>query len=131
MQVSKGQVSRSGQVTPPPTNFAIASRPQWLRERFETFIIWYTTKYLQLVYLRFFYISNLRSGQCRDLPIISQWENSNAPNAYQICSDRSESCSIRLLLMTSVQLCTCDSRKGHFRSNNDVMSSMYVFAYNF
>ena len=41
-------------VTPPPKNLTIASRPHWLRERFETFRIWYTTKYLQLVYLRFF-----------------------------------------------------------------------------
>ena len=29
--------------------------------------------YLQLVYLGFFYIGDLRSGQFRDLPIISQW----------------------------------------------------------
>ena len=52
----------------------IGSRPQWLRERFEAFRIWYTTKYLQIVYLGFlFYIGDLRSGQFRYLPIISQW----------------------------------------------------------
>ena len=50
---------------------------------------------------------------------------------YQICSNRSEPCSVKLLLMTSVQLCICDSRKGHLRSYNDVMVSTYVFAYNF
>ena len=67
-----------------------------------------------------FYIGDLRSGQLYDLPFISQREiNSNASNTYQICSNRSEPCSIRLLLMISVQLCICDPRKGHLRSNND------------
>ena len=70
---------RSGQVTSPPKNLTIASRPQWLRERFDTFRIWYTTKYLQLVDLGFFYIGDLRSGQFRDLPIISQWEKTQMP----------------------------------------------------
>ena len=32
--------------------------------------------------------------------------------------------------MTSVQLCICDPREGHLRSNNDVMRAMYGFAYN-
>ena len=58
-------------------------------------------------------------------------KNSNASNTDQICSNRSELYSVRLLLMTSVQLCICDPRKGHLRSNNDVMRSMCVFAYNF
>ena len=49
----------------------------------------------------------------------------------QICSNRSEPCSIRLLLMTSVQLCISDPWKGHLRSNNDIVRTMYVFAYNF
>ena len=81
---------------------------------------------------RIFYIGDLRSGQFRDLPIISQWgKNSNASNTDQICSNCSKPRSIRLLLMTSVQLCICDPRKGHWRSNNDVMRSMYVFAYKF
>ena len=31
-------------MTPPPKNFPIASRPQWLREKFEIFRIWYATK---------------------------------------------------------------------------------------
>ena len=66
-------------MTPLPKNFTIASRPQWLRERFETFMIWYTTKYQQLVYLGFFYIGDLRSGQFRDLPIISQWGKTKIP----------------------------------------------------
>ena len=104
-----------------------------VKRRSETFRIWYTTKYLQLAYLGLFYIGDLRSGQFRDLPIThkSMGKNSNASNTYQICSNRSEPCSIRLLLMNSVQLCLCDPRKGHLRSNNDVMGSMYVFAYNF
>ena len=104
-------------------NFPIASRPQWWRESFETFRIWFTTKYLQLVYLGyFFYIGDLRSGQLCDLPFISQRGiNSNASNTYQICSNRSEPCSIRLLLMTSVQLCICDPWKGPLRSNNDIV----------
>ena len=66
-------------MTPSPKNFTIASRPQWLRERFEAFRIWYTTQYLQLVYLGFFYIGDLRSGQFRDLPIISQWGKTQMP----------------------------------------------------
>ena len=100
----------------------IASRPQWWRESFETFRIWFTTKYLQLVYLGYFYIGDLMSGQLCDLPFISQWGiNSNASNTYQICSNCSEPWSIRLLLMTSVQLCICDPWKGHLRSNNDIM----------
>ena len=79
-----------------------------------------------------FYIGDLRSGQLCDLPFISQWGiNSNASNTYQICSNRSEPWSIRLLLMTSVQLCICDPWKGHLRSNNDIVRTMYVFAYNF
>ena len=56
-------------------------------------------------------------------------KNSNASNIYQICSNRSEPCSIKLLLMTLVQICRCDPRNGDLRSNNDVMRSMYVFAY--
>ena len=39
---------------PTSEKFQIASRPQWWREKFETFRIWCTTKYLQLVYLVFF-----------------------------------------------------------------------------
>ena len=39
---------------PSSKKITIAWRPQWLRERYETFIIWHTAKYLQLVYLRFF-----------------------------------------------------------------------------
>ena len=49
-------------------------------------------------------------------------KNSNASNTDQICSTRSEPCSIRLLLMASVKNCICDPRKGHLRSNYDVMS---------
>ena len=45
-------------------------------------------------------------------PLQVNGENSNT---YQICSNRSEPCSIRLLLMTSVQLGICDPRKGHLR----------------
>ena len=41
--------------------------------------IWYTTKYLQLISLRFFYIGDLRSGQFHDLPIISQWGKTQMP----------------------------------------------------
>ena len=52
-------------------------------------------------------------------------------NTDQICSTRSEPRSVRELLMTSVQNCICDPRKGHLRLNNDVMRSMYVFDYNF
>ena len=64
---------------------------------------------------RFFYIGDLRLGQFRDLPYtyISQGGNSNASNTNQICSNRSEPCYIRLLLMTSVQLCICDHREGN------------------
>ena len=58
-------------------------------------------------------------------------KNSNASNTYQICSNRSEPCSVRLMLMTSVQICICDPRKGQLSSNNDVMRAMYIFAYNF
>ena len=79
-----------------------------------------------------FYIGDLRSGQLCDLPFISQWgKNSNASNTntYQICSNRSKPCSIRLLLMTSVQLCICDPWKGHLKSNNDIVRTMYIFAY--
>ena len=61
----------------------------------------------------------------------SRGKNSNASNTDQTCSNRSEPCSVRLLLMTSVQLCIFGPRKSHLRSNNDVMRSMYVFAYNF
>ena len=113
---------------PPKKSFPIASRPEWWRESFETFRIWFTTKYLQLVYLGyFFYIGDLRSGQLCDLPFISQWGiNSNASNTYQICSNRSEPCSIRLLLMTSVQLGICDPWKGHLRSNNDIMRFLLI-----
>ena len=61
-----------------------------------------------------FYIGDLRSGQFRDIPIISQWGKTQMPQlgTYQVCSNRSEPCSIRLLLMTSAQLCICDPRKG-------------------
>ena len=79
-----------------------------------------------------FYIGDQRPGQLCDLPFISQWgKNSNASNTYQICSNRSEPCSIRLLLMTSVQVCICDPWKGHLRSNNDIVRTMDVFTYNF
>ena len=91
----------------------------------------YTTKYLQLVYVGFFYIGDLSSGQFRNLPIMSMGKNSNVSNTDQICANRSEPCLVRLLLMTSVQNCISDSRKGHLWSNNGVMRSMYVFAYNF
>ena len=37
--VMSGQVTRSGQVTPPPKKFGIVPRPQFLRERCETFRI--------------------------------------------------------------------------------------------
>ena len=74
---SSGHQVRSSD--PTSENFTIVSRPQWLRERFESFRIWYTTKYLQLVYLGFFYIGDLRSGQFRDLPIISQWGKVQMP----------------------------------------------------
>ena len=78
----------------------------------------------------FFYIGDLRSGQFRDLPIIpkSMGENSSKSNTYQICSKRPEPCSFRLLLMTPVQICTCEPLKGYLRSNYDVMRSKYVFA---
>ena len=63
-------------------NFPIASRPQWWRERFETFRIWFTTKYVHTCSLfisDIFYIGDLRSGQLCELPFISQWgKNSNA-----------------------------------------------------
>ena len=87
--------------------------------------------YIQLKYLGFFYIGDLRSGQYGDPHHKSMGKNSNASNIYQICSNRSEPCSFRLLLMTSVHLRVCDPRKGHLRSNHDVMRSMYAFAYNF
>ena len=61
----------------------------------------------------------------------SMGENSNASNTYQICANRSEPCSIRLLLVTSVQVCIYDPWKGHLRSNNDIMRKMYIFACNF
>ena len=99
---------------PTSKNFPSASRPQWLREIFEAFRIWYTTKYLQSynLYISYFYIGDIRSGHFRDLPIISQWgKNSITSNTYQICLNRSEPCSLRLLLLTSVQLCICDPGK--------------------
>ena len=42
-----------------------------------------TTKYLRLVYLIFLYIVDLRSGQFRDLPIISQRGEKLNPNRVQ------------------------------------------------
>ena len=123
---------------PTSGKFTIASRPQWLREKFEAFRIWYTTKYVPTTCISriFFYIGDLRSGQFRDLPIIGRVNGEKlkclkSVKTDQICSNRSEPCSIRLLLMTWVQLCICDSRKGRLWSNNDVMRSMYVFAYKF
>ena len=71
IQVTVCQVARAGQVTQPPANFAMASRSQWWRDRFETFRIWYTAKYLQLVYLyHILYIVDLMSCHFRDLPIM-------------------------------------------------------------
>ena len=42
-QVSEGQVTRSGQVTPPPKNFPVASRSQWMRKiwNFQDLISYY------------------------------------------------------------------------------------------
>ena len=55
---------------------------------------------------RILYVGDLRSGQFRDLPIISQWgKNLSTSNTSQICSNRSEPCPFRLLLMTSMQIC--------------------------
>ena len=63
-------------------------------------------------------MSVTRSGQFRDLPIISQWGKTQVPtsNTSQICSNRSEPCSFRLLLMTPMQICICNPWKviwGH------------------
>ena len=73
--------------------------------------IWYTFKYLQLVYLGFLYIGDLRAGQFRDLPIMSRFEKKPQMPQILIRSvqivQKSEPCSLRLLLMTSVQLCIC------------------------
>ena len=67
----------------------------------------------------------------RDLPIMyKSMRKIRIPtsNTCQVCSNRSEPCSTGLLLMTSVQLCICDSLKGHLRSYNKVMN---VFACKF
>ena len=81
---------------------------------------------------RILYIGDLRSGQFRDLPIISQWGKTQVSQILiRSVSNRSETCSIMLMLMISMQLCKCDPLKGHLRSYNDVMRSMYVFACNF
>ena len=55
------------------------------------------SRYLQLVYLGFFYIGDLSSGQFRDLPTRSlgqtyksMGKNSSKSNTYQICSKRTE-----------------------------------------
>ena len=78
---------RSDHQVSDPTSEKLYSRVTatwWLREIFETFKIWYNTKYLQLEYLDFFYIGDLRSGQFRDLPIISQW---GKPKCLKYLSD--------------------------------------------
>ena len=43
-------------------------------------------------------------------------KNSSTSNTYQICSNRSEPCSFRLLLMTPMRICICNPWKviwGH------------------
>ena len=81
---------------------------------------------------RSFYICDLRSGQFRDLPIISvMGEKSSIAKTHQIGSYRSGSWYIRLLLMTSVQICISDPLEGHPRSDDDVMGSIRFLADNF
>ena len=88
---------------------------------------------------RIFYIGDLRSGPFRDLPIISQWGKTQMPQilirSVQIVQNHAH---LGYCWWSSVRNCSCDLRKGHLRSNNDLMRSnndlmrsMYVFAYNF
>ena len=53
------------------------------------------------------------------LPIISQWQKYWLPSNLT-GSDTSDSCRIRLLLMSLVQLCISDPLKCHQRSHDDV-----------
>ena len=56
---------------------------------------------------------------------ISQWGKAQMPQilirSVQIVQNHAH-----ILLMTSLELCICDPRKGHLRSNNDIMRSMYT-----
>ena len=56
-----GQVTRSGQETQLQNNFPIAPQPQWFRESYETFGIWWSHQCLQNVNLGFFI--SVTSGQ--------------------------------------------------------------------
>ena len=55
---------------------------------------------------RILYVGDLRSGQFRDLPIISQWGKTQVPQillrSVQIVQNN---CPFRLLLMTPMQIC--------------------------
>ena len=81
----------------------------------------------------FFYIGDVSSGQFRDLPILSQWKIQIPQmliRSFQIVQTRAQLgyCWWPLCI---VQRCICDTRKGHLRSCNDVMRSIYTFADNF
>ena len=132
-QVTSSQVTRPGQVTQPPRNFAIASRPQWCSKRHETFWIRYNDKYIHTTFIFLIFLYRWPKVRSFSWPphYKSMEKTSSTSNSYQIYSNRSETCSIRLLLMTSVQLCKCDPLKGHLMSYNDAMRSMYLFAWNF
>ena len=69
---------------------------------------------------------DLRSGSQA-----SQWGKLKYLYTHQICSNRSEPCSFRLMVMTPVHFCICDPLKCYSRSYNDVIRSTYVFTYNF
>ena len=86
---------------------------------------WIPTKRIS----RFFRIGDLRSGQFCDLPILSQMgEKSYTTKTHLTGSNRSWSCQIRLLLMTQMQ--KKNPLKGHLKSNDYVIWSIYVFANN-
>ena len=107
---------RSGQVIPPLKKHSNHVTVVEIREK-DLKLLGFgiiPSTYLQLVYLGFFSIGDLRSGQFCDLPLWVNWEKLNASKTYQICSDHSESCSIRLLLMTLVRLRIYNPRKGHW-----------------
>ena len=112
-----GQVTRSGQVTQLQNNFPIAPRLQCFRESYETFRIWWGHQCLQNVYLGFFYIGDLRSGQFLRPPHHKSMGKKSTP-LYLLWPKHIwvESYIIGQLWTIRVKICIAYPSKGHLRS---------------